>query len=173
LSVLASNFLVPNFTFVIEVISFLLILGALARWVLPTVNQTLEERQNTIRQALADAETAKARSQEAEAEYRRAVDDARTEARRVVDEANRLGEDLRSQARERAEAEYQRIIDRAQSDIEASVRRAAEELRGQVGELVVTVVERVIGQTMDEAAQRALIDRTIAEVEQTTAGGTR
>ncbi|MHB1923714.1 MAG: hypothetical protein ACYCSJ_03395, partial [Acidimicrobiales bacterium] len=69
------------------------------------------------------------------------------------------------QSRERAEAEYPRIIARAQGDIDSSARRAAEELRGQMGDLVVTVVERVIGQAMDQAAQKALIDRTIGEVE--------
>lgn len=169
-AVLASNFLVPNSTFIVELVAFLLVLAALKRWILPYVNTALNERQQTIRQALEDAEEAKRRSAEAEAEYRRAVEEARSQARRVVDEANKLGEDMRNQARERAEAEYRRIISRAQADIDASVRRASEELRGQVGDLVVAVVERVIGQTMDEQAQRAFIDRTIAEIESGASG---
>lgn len=169
-AVFASNFLVPNSTFIVELIAFLLVLAALRKWVLPYVNTALTDRQNTIRQALEDAEEAKRRAAEAEAEYRRALDEARTQARRVIEEANKLGEDLRSEARERAEQEYQRILSRAQGDIDSSVRRATEELRGQVGDLVVGVVERVIGQTLDAAAQRALIDRTILEVEESVAG---
>ena len=44
----------------------------------------------TIRQALVDAEDAKRRSEEAEAQYKQLVDQARTEARGLVEEANRL-----------------------------------------------------------------------------------
>jgi F-type H+-transporting ATPase subunit b len=164
-SVLASNFLVPNGTFIIEVVIFLLVLGFLAKYVLPRLNTMMEERQTTIRTALDEAEEACLRAQEAEAEYRRAMDEARAQARQLIEESNRLGEDLRNQARERADAEYERIIGRAQADIDSSARRAAEELRSQVGDLVVTVVERVIGQALDASAQKTLIDRTIADVE--------
>lgn len=164
-SVLASNFLVPNSTFIVELVAFLLVLAAVRRWILPRLNEVMAERQNTIRQALDDAEEAKRRSEAAETEYRQAMDEARSQARRLVEEANRLAEDLRNQARERAETEYQRIIARAEGDIDASARRAAEELRGQMADLVVTVVERVIGQALDESSQKALIDRTITDVE--------
>ncbi|HEX5265479.1 MAG TPA: F0F1 ATP synthase subunit B [Acidimicrobiales bacterium] len=163
--VLASNFLVPNATFVVELIAFLLVLGALARWVLPPLNRMMEERQDTIRKALEDAEEARRRADETEVEYKRALDEARAQARQLVDEANRLGEELRAQARERGEQEYQRLLTRATGDIQAATQQAAEQLRGQVGELVVLVVERVIGQVMDDRAQRALIDRTISEAE--------
>ena len=163
--VLASNFLVPNATFIVELIAFLLVLGALARWVLPPLNRMMEERQNTIRKALEDAEEARRRADETEVEYKQALEEARAQARQLVDEANRLGEELRSQARERGEQEYQRVLSRATADIQSATQQAAEQLRGQVGELVVLVVERVIGQVMDDQAQRALIDRTIAEAE--------
>ena len=163
--VFASNFLVPNATFVVEFIAFLLVLGALARWVLPPLNRMMDERQNTIRKALDDAEEARRRADETEVEYKRALEEARGQARQLVDEANRLGDELRAQARDRGEQEYQRLLTRASADIQAATQQAAEQLRGQVGELVVTVVERVIGQVMDEQSQRTLIDRTIAEAE--------
>ena len=165
MAVLASNFLVPNATFIVELIAFLLVLGALARWVLPYLNRMMEERQNTIRKALEDAEEARRRADETEGEYKRVLEEGRAQARQLVDEANRLAEELRAQARERGDQEYQRIMGRATADITAASQQAAEQLRGQIGELVVLVVERVIGQTMDAEAQRALIDRTISEAE--------
>jgi F-type H+-transporting ATPase subunit b len=162
---LASNFLVPNGTFIVELVAFLLVLAALRKWVLPPVNRIMQERQDTIRKALDDAEEARRRSEQAEADYRKAIEEARTEARRLVDEANRMAEDMRNEARGRAEAEYQRIIDRASGDIDASVRRATEELRQQVGTLVVAAVERVVNESFDDERHRALIERTISEVE--------
>jgi F-type H+-transporting ATPase subunit b len=163
--VLASNFLVPNNTFFVELASFLIILFILSRYVLPVVNKAMNERQATIRQALVDAETAKRQAVAAEDEYRQAINEARTEARAVVDEANRVAEELRAQRRQQADDEYERRISQALSDIDAQFRQATEALRQQVGELAVSVVEKVLGEGLDEQMHRALIDRTISEVE--------
>ncbi|HET6793629.1 MAG TPA: F0F1 ATP synthase subunit B [Acidimicrobiales bacterium] len=164
-AVLASNFLVPNGTFIFELLAFLLTLAALRRWVLPYVSRVMDERQQVIRKSLEDAEEARRRHEQAEADYRKAIDEARTEARRVIDEARQAAEALRQERQSAAQAEYDQILSRAQADIDASARRAAEELRSQVGDLVVTVVERVVGEGLTADQQRGLVDRTIAEVE--------
>ncbi|MGH9077868.1 MAG: F0F1 ATP synthase subunit B, partial [Acidimicrobiales bacterium] len=169
--IVASNFLVPNATFLVELVAFLLVLGVLAKYVLPPLNQMMDRRQATIRQGLDDAEEAKRRVAQTESEYHDAIAEARREARALVDEANRLGESLRGELRQRGEQEYERTIARASVDIEALSRRASEELRGQIAGVVVAVVEKVIGEAFDEQAQRAIIDRAIAEVEAEAAAG--
>jgi len=171
--VASSNFLVPNATFVVELVAFLAVLGALAKWVLPVINKSMDERQATIRQALADAEEAKRRAAEAEEEYKRRISEAQAQARAMTDEARRLGEQLRAERRQQADDEYERIIGRAREDIEAQTRRAAEDLRRGAADLAVTVVEKVLGEGLDTQTQKALIDRTISEVEaQANAGVT-
>ena len=162
--VASSNFLVPNKTFIVELVAFLLTIFVLAKYILPRINVRIEERQATIRQALADAEEAKRRAAEAEEEYKRVISEARSEARSVVDEANKLGEQVRADRRQQAEDEYERIVARARDDIEAQTRRASEELRRNAADLAVSVVEKVIGDGLDPQAQKSLIDRTIAEV---------
>ena len=163
--VATQNFLVPNLTFVFELIAFLIVVGVVAKYVLPPLQKVLEDRQAAIRQGILDSEDAKRRLAAAEAEYRETMDRARQEARAMVDEANRLGEQMRVEARQRGEQESERLIAAARSEIDASARRAAEALRGEVAELVVAVVEKVLGQALDTGSHRELIDRTIAEVE--------
>lgn len=164
-SVVGANFLVPNSSFVVEVIAFLLVLAVLAKYVLPRLNSAMEERQKTIQQGQEEAEKAKERAAAAETEYRQAIDKARAEARSLVEEANKAGEAIRADWRQRAEAEYERIVSRAQADIDASARRASEELRQDLSETVIVVVRKVIGEALDVEAHRQLIDRTISEVE--------
>jgi F-type H+-transporting ATPase subunit b len=161
----SSNFLVPNGTFIVELIAFLLVLFILGRYILPYISKPMEERQAAIRQALLDAEEAKRRAAEAEEEYKRVLGEARTQAREVVDEAGKTAELLRTEKRHQADREYEQRVAQASADIEAQTRRASEELRRQAADLVITVTERVIGEGMDTPAQRGLIDRTIAEVE--------
>jgi F-type H+-transporting ATPase subunit b len=161
----SSNFLVPNATFFVELAAFLIVLFVLGRYVLPYINKPLSERQATIRQALVDAEEAKRRAAEAEEEYRRAITEARSQARAVVEEANRLAEQMRAEKRQQADREYEMVLGRARADIDAQVRQATEALRQQVGDLAVSVVEKVLGDGLAPDAHQSLIDRTIAEVE--------
>jgi F-type H+-transporting ATPase subunit b len=161
----SSNFLVPNATFVVELVAFLIVLGVLAKYVVPVVNKAMADRQATIRQGLLDAEEAKRRNAEAEEEYKRLVNEGRAQARAVVDEANRMAEQLRTERLARADEEYQMRVAQATADIEAQSRRAAEELRRNAADLAVAVVEKVVGDGLDPQSQRTLLDRTIAEVQ--------
>ena len=170
--VASSNFLVPNATFVVELVAFLIVVFLLAKYVLPPLNRIMEERQATIRQALTDAEEAKRRAAEAEEEYKRIIGEARTQARSVVEEANKMAEQARAERRQQAEAEYERIVGSASADIEAQARRAQEQLRQQAADLAIAVAERVLGEGIDRNAQAGLINRTIDQVA-ASAGATR
>jgi F-type H+-transporting ATPase subunit b len=166
--VASSNFLVPNTTFVVEFVAFLIVLFVLGRYVLPRLNQMMTDRQQAIRQALADAEEARERKAEAETERERVIREAQQQARSIMEEANKQAEQLRAERRQQAEQEYERIVGSAYADIDAQARRAQEDLRRQAAELAVAVAERILGEGIDRTAQESLINRTISEV---AAGG--
>lgn len=168
--VASSNFLVPNGTFFVELAAFLIVVFLLGKYVLPPINRIMDERQATIRQALVDAEEAKRRHEEAEAEYNRLVNEARSQARSVVDEANRMAEQARTERRAQADREYEMRVAQATADIDARVRRASEELRSQTADLAIAAAEKVVGGGIDLSAQRSLVDRTIEEVAQSSGG---
>jgi F-type H+-transporting ATPase subunit b len=162
--VASSNFLVPNSTFFVELVAFLIVILILAKYVLPPLGRIMEERQSAIRQALADAEEAKRRHAEAEEESKRIIGEARTQARAVVEEANKMAEQARAERRQQAEAEYERIVTSAGAEVEAQTRRAQEELRQQAADLAIAVAEKVLGEGIDRNAQAGLINRTIDQV---------
>ena len=161
----SSNFLVPNTTFVVELVIFLAVLGVLAKYVLPYLNRALDDRQQAIERNIREADEAKARAQELEEQRTHQLAQGREEARRLRDEASKVGEQLRQELQKKGEEDYQRLVARAGADIEASVRKAAEDLRAQMSELVVAVVERVLSQGISVSDQQRLVDQAIAEVE--------
>lgn len=167
----ASNFLVPNATFVVELVIFLLVLGALAKWVLPVVNRVLAERQQAIARSIEEAEEARRRAKQLEQDRARLLAEGREEARRLRDEAAKVAEALRQDFQRRGEEEYQRAIARARADIEASVRKAAEDLRAQLSGLVITVVEKVLAGALTENDLQRVMDQALAEVEALSSGG--
>jgi F-type H+-transporting ATPase subunit b len=157
-----SNFLVPNGTFVVELVAFLIVLGVVARYILPPVNKMLKERQELIRAELAAADAAKADAAKADTERKEALEHARTQAREIIEQANRTAERVTAEGQARGQGEYERLVGSATAEVALSRQRALEEAAQRLGELVVEVVERIIGREMDAAAHRDLIDEAVA-----------
>lgn len=162
---IASNFLIPNGTLIVEIIVFLLVLAFVARYVLPPLNRALEARQQQIKASLEAADEAKAEADATRAERERILDEARQQARDAIGQANATAERLRQDATERAQQEYDRIVAAADTDIALARQRAIDEVAGQVGALVMQVARQVIGREVDAAAHRALIDEAVAALQ--------
>jgi F-type H+-transporting ATPase subunit b len=160
----SNNFLLPNMTFFVELLAFIVILGLIAKYILPPISRAMQKREEEIRNALDQAEQAKRERVAADEEYRAKLDEARHEARTVIERANRMAEQLREDARTKGQDEYDRVVARADADIQRAAERAREELRLQVADLVIAAAERVIGQELDPSRHRALIDEAIAGV---------
>ncbi len=95
-----SNFLVPNGTFIFELIAFLIVLGVIGWKVLPPLNKMLAERQEQIRGEIEAAEEAKTDAEQADAERRRELETARQQAREIVAQANRTADQIATRSPE-------------------------------------------------------------------------
>ena len=153
-----------NGTVIVEILTFLVMLVVLARYVYPVLVQLAEARQRAIAQQLHDAEAARAAAEARLKEAQTQLEDARKTAQQVIDSANKSGEQLRQDMRDKAEEDARRIGESARRDIEAERDRALHSARSEVAALVVTATEKVIGETLDQPKHRQLIERAIEEV---------
>jgi F-type H+-transporting ATPase subunit b len=153
-----------NGTVIVELITFLIMLAILARYVYPEIVKLAEARQLAITQQLKEAEQARAEAEQRLQEAASKLDDARKTAQSVIDAATKSGEQLRQELRQKAEEESKRTIEAAKKEIEAERERAVQSVRGEVANLVVAATEKVIGETLDDTKHRQLIERAIAEV---------
>jgi F-type H+-transporting ATPase subunit b len=153
-----------NGTVIVELITFLVMMAVLARWVYPQIVKLAEARQRLIAEQLAEAEKARtdaeARLKDAEAK----LTEARKTAQSVIEAATKSGEQLRQELKQKAEEEAKRITASARKEIEAERERAVQSVRNEVAGLVVAATEKVIGETLDEGKHKQLIERAIAEV---------
>jgi F-type H+-transporting ATPase subunit b len=162
---LASNFLVPNGTIIVEVLAFLAVLGILARYVLPPINRALEQRQDEIRQSLQAAERARAEADETRAERHTIIEQARQQAREIVANANASAERVRDDSVQKGQQEYERLLSNAEIEIALARQRAVDEVSTTVGELVLSVARQVIGREIDAEVHRTLIDEAVAALQ--------
>jgi F-type H+-transporting ATPase subunit b len=159
-----SNFLVPNGTFIFELIAFIIVLGVIAWKVLPPLNKVLSERQDQIRGELEAADQAKTDAEQADAERRRELDEARHRAREIVDQANHTADQVTVARQAQAQAEYERIVNSAEAEVTVARQAAVEQITARVGEIVMAAAERVIGREIQASDHQDLINEAIAAV---------
>jgi F-type H+-transporting ATPase subunit b len=157
----SSNFLIPNFTLVVELVAFLIVLAVMAKYILPPVNKALRDRQAAIAAEMQAADSAKAEAEAADEDRRAALEHARQQARDILEQAGRTAERVGADALARGQSEYDRILHSAEAEVRLARRRALEEASGRLGELVVETVERVIGREVSAEAHRDLIGEAV------------
>jgi F-type H+-transporting ATPase subunit b len=163
---LASNFLVPNGTFFVELIAFGVIVWILAKFVIPPINRAMTARQDAIKQEFADLEEAKAAAHKAEEEFKAQIADARHEAAKIREEAREQGAQIVGEAREQAQAEAARIVEHGHAQVRAERQQAVASLRAEVGTLAIDLAGRIVGESLDDDDRSTrVVDRFLADVE--------
>jgi F-type H+-transporting ATPase subunit b len=166
-----SNFLVPNGTFIVVLLAFLIVLGVISKKVLPILNKALTERQDQIRGELEAADKAKADAEEADTERRSVLEQARTQAREIVAGATTTADQKVVESEARAQETYDRIVQSAEAEVAIARQAAVEEVTARIGEIVLAAAERVVGREIQAADHRDLIDEAIAAVRSETSTG--
>jgi F-type H+-transporting ATPase subunit b len=153
-----------NGTVIVELVTFLIMLAVLARYVYPEIVKVAEARQRQIAEQLKEAEEARAAAEQRLKEAEERLNDARKTAQGVIDAAAKSSEQLRQEMRQKAEEESKRTVEAARKEIEAERDQAVRSVRSEVANLVVAATEKVIGETLDDDKHRQLIDKAIKEV---------
>ncbi len=150
-------FLIPNGTFFVELVLFVVVLGVVAKFILPPLQQAMNERSRRVREALQASDEGHVTAAALDTDRLAVLDAARAEARSLLDEAGRAVDELFAQARARGQAEHDRIIAEAEPVIEAERRRVRAEMADRLSGLVTTTAERVLGAGLDASRHDALI----------------
>src|ERR671911_2341412 len=163
----------PNTSLIFwEIITFLILLFLLWRYVYPPIRDQILRRQSEIDRAIDEAQKTRSEARELLAEYRRQIDEARGEGRQILEEARKQGEAQRERAKQEAREEGDRIIQRARQEIERERDNALRQVRGEVAEMVILTSERVIGHELDRDGHEQLISEALDSLETEVAGET-
>jgi F-type H+-transporting ATPase subunit b len=158
----AGIFLLPNGTFFVELIIFIVLIVIMGKKIIPPITRALAERQERIRASLDAADKARADAAAADDERRAVLEDARQKAREVVAEANRSAEAVRVDFQTRGQTEYERIVGSAEAEVALARQRAVEEASSRLSEITMDVVERVIGRKVNAATHEDLISEAVS-----------
>ena len=161
---------VPIYPYIPELI-FGLIVFALFWWftakkIVPSLEKAYAERTAAIEGGMKAAEQAQAEAAAAKKQYEDQLGDARAEAARIREQAKEQGAQIIAEMREQAQSEADRITDTAHKQVEAERQQAMVQLRGEVGTISTALASKIVGESLeDEARQRGIVDRFLADLE--------
>jgi F-type H+-transporting ATPase subunit b len=153
------------------IVAFALTFFVLKRYAFGAIQKLIDERQKRIREAIDEADKARAEARKLLDEHRALIGKARTDAEQILTEARRVGEATRDRVREEAEVDRQRRMDETHRQVEAETRRALEEIRAEVADLTLLATAKVIGRTLTDDDHKRLIEDAVGDLDFSALGG--
>jgi F-type H+-transporting ATPase subunit b len=147
------------------IVCFLITLYVLRRYAFGPIQKLIDERRERIRQALEEADHARAEARGLLEEHRKLIAQAKGQAEEILTEARRVAEANQRRMREETEADRQRRLEDVRRQIEAETRKALEQIRAEVADLSLIAAEKVTGRSFDDADHRRLIEEAVGELD--------
>lgn len=146
------------------IVTFLVLLGLLAKFAWGPLLQALEGRQEAIRKALDDAAQAKAELERLQRESAAMMAKARQEADAIINRSRADAEALRDDLRAKARAEADGIVKNAERQIQAETARAVLQIRQEAVDLSVAIASKIIQRNLTKEDNEKLIDETLRQL---------
>ncbi len=145
-----------------QLISFLIVLFLLWKYLIPIALRTLDKRQATIREGIENAERAKQELNEATARAEQILADARRQAQETIERATQNAQREAQRIEEEAHARAEQISQQQIARIQQEANRARNELIRLVVNLSIDAAGKVVGRSVDSKDNRRLVEEFVA-----------
>ncbi len=149
---------------IVQIIAFIVIYVLMTRFLYDPLSNVLRNRRMQIEKGLEDSAVAANARRNAEAEAEKVIAEARAEAQRLIEEARGRGEEVAAGVQTEAHTEADAIRADARTRAGEERDRQLADMRGQVVSIAVAMSQRLIGATLDEQRQQALVSDFFAKV---------
>ena len=145
-------------------ITFFILLFLLYKFAWKPILGIIDEREKTIQDALDRSQQAREESETILEKHTQMILAAEGESQRILKESRTLAEKSRQEILEQAKQSADHIISRAKAEIEKEKDDALAALRSEVADLAIAATKKIIGESMDEAKQRVIVDQFIQKM---------
>jgi F-type H+-transporting ATPase subunit b len=152
--------------FIWQTIIFLGLLFLLRKYAWKPILGAVEERTNSIEDALSAAEKAKKEMAELSASNEKILTEARLERDALLKDAKDVKDGILKEAKNKAIEEAEKIISSAKQEINTEKRKAMTELKNQVADISIEMAEKIVkAELTDPKKQKELIAKALKETE--------
>jgi F-type H+-transporting ATPase subunit b len=149
------------------ILTFLILVGLLAKFAWRPLLEALDDRQQSIRKALDDARKAKQELEGIHAESAKLLAQARTEAAEIVSRSRSDADRFREEMKDKARTEANSMLRNAERQIELETTRALQQIRQEAVDLSVGIASKILQRNVSREDNERLIDETFKQLEAT------
>jgi F-type H+-transporting ATPase subunit b len=151
--------------FIWTILTFLLLLTALAKFAWRPLLRALEQRQEAIRKSLDDAAQARQELERLQEQSTQIIAKARADADAVIVKSRADADRLREDMKQKARAEAEGIARNAERQIQLETQRALQQIRHEAVDLSVMIASKIIQRNLSKEDNERLIDEAIRQVD--------
>ena len=153
-----------NATLLVEIITFILLIWLVMKFVWPHIIDAMEERKQKIADGLAAADKGHRTLELAEIKAKEQIAEVKVQAAKIIEQANSRATHIIEEAKEQAREEGERLLHLAQAEIAQESQAARDLLLREVSRLAVSGAEKILKRQVDDEHSARLIDELIGEV---------
>ena len=145
--------------------TFLILLWLLAKFDWRPLLAALEQRQDTIRKSLDDAQQAKQELERLNVESRKILTEARVQAEQILSQTRTDASRLRDELKQKAQSEAAGVIKNAERQIEMETSRAIQQIRNEAVDISIAIASKVLERNVTREDNERLIEETFKQIE--------
>ena len=150
--------------FIWTILTFLVLLGVLAKFAWNPLLKMLKDREDLIRSSLEDAEKAQTELANLNAEREEIINKARSEAQSILSEGKVAASKLKDETLKAAKDQAKSILTDAEKQIRIEKHKAIEEIKSEVVDLSLSVATKLIKKNISREDNQTLIDESLENV---------
>ena len=150
--------------FVWTILTFLVLLGVLAKFAWNPLLKMLKDREELIRSSLEDAEKAKTELERLNTEGQDIINKARSEAQTILSEGKAASSKMKEETLSSAKEQAKVILTEAEKQIQIEKDKAIAEIKSEVVDLSLSVATKLIKKNISREDNQALIDDSLENV---------
>jgi len=155
--------------FIWSILTFLVLLTVLARFVWKPLTEALDKREKKIRQSLENAEKARQEAERISSEYDVMISKAREEALTIINEGKVASEKLTTKILQDARDKAEQIRRDAEKQINAEKESAIAEIKKEAVTLSLHVASKIIGRNITKEDNLSIIKASLEKLDRADA----
>lgn len=149
------------------IVTFLILVAVLGKFGWGPIIGALQGREQSIRDALDAAESARVEAHELREQYDGLIAKAESESREIIQVGRETSERLQREAEVASEEETRRMLERARREIQSARDAALRDMRDTVADLAVEAAGKIVRENLDTKRNRTLVDEMIDRLPET------
>ena len=141
----------------VQIVCFFIIFVVVRAWIVKPLQGLLEKRRKKIAQSLEDARIAAEARANAEKDAAGIIADAQVKAAHLVSEATERADAAMIEVRAGSDNEISKQREAVLAEVAEERNRMLGDLRGQVAALAIAAAQKLVGESLDEKRQHALL----------------